>query len=145
MTEVPRVTGVTRSSEMRGELLTTALCPISAKLTSCRGVPVVKASQESSAESKAKRDAATADALAKAKAMVEAEQKKSAGKDGEMAELKERVAEVEAETPENGIKSEAVKGEKDKKRAREGDDEAGPEPKKVDSKSEAVEATNGQS
>ncbi len=74
--------------------------------------------------------------------MVEAEQKKSADKDGEIAALKEKVAKSETKTSENGVKSEEVNGAASKKRAREEDEEAAPDLKKVDTKSEAVKATS---
>lgn len=123
------------------------------------GVPVVGTSDlksDKSPENKAKREAATAEALAKAKAMVEAEQKKSAKSDKSEAEAgKEepadkgdvatgRKARVEpgAEQPVPGSKSEEVDGVESKKRAREDDDETGPEMKKVDSKAGPVQ-TNG--
>jgi hypothetical protein len=125
------------------------------------GVPVVGTSDpklDKSPETKAKREAATADALAKAKAMVEAEQKKSAKSDKSKAEAekeepadKDDVAtgqkakvEPETEQPVPDRKSEEVDRVESKKRAREGDDETGPEMKKVDSKAEPVQ-TNGHS
>ena len=123
------------------------------------GVPVIGTSDpksDKSPENKAKREAATAEALAKAKAMVEAEQKKSAKSDKSEAEAeKEEPAdksdvatdqkakvEPEAEQPVPDSKGEEVDGVESKKRAREDDDEAGPEMKKVDSKAEPVQ-TNG--
>ena len=135
-----RATKVTESSEMRGELSTAALSLVFSKLICHRGVPVVGSSEATPAQVKAKRDAATADALAKAKAMVEAEQNKSADKVGEIAGPKEVVAESGMETSENGIRHKELNGSKEKKRAREEDDEAEPEAKKVDIKSETEKA-----
>ena len=78
--------------------------------------------------------------------MVEAEQKKSAKSDKSEAEVeKEELADkgdVAAGRPVPNSKSEEVDGVESKKRAREDDDEVGPEMKKVDSKAEPVQ-TNG--
>jgi hypothetical protein len=128
-------------------------------LTCIRGVPVVGTSDvksDKSPESKAKREAATADALAKAKAMVEAEQKKPAkpeteGEKKEPAD-KEDVAtdqetkpsEQDAETSVPHNKSEGAEEVQSKKRVREQDDEGAREAKKVYTKAKPVE-TNGHS
>ena len=110
------------------------------------GVPVIGTSDpksDKSPENKAKREAATAEALAKAKAMVEAEQKKSAKSDKSEAEAeKEEPADkgdVATGQKAKVDKSEEVDGVESKKRTREDDDEAGPEMKKVDSKAEPVQ------
>ena len=111
---------------------------------------------DKSPESKAKREAATADALAKAKAMVEAESKKSARSETE-AETKEpaekddvavdqvaKSSELDRKASETNGKSEEVGVSGSKKRAREEDGEDGPEMKKVDTKTEVLEAVDGQ-
>lgn len=104
-------------------------------------MPVVQASEDTPAESKAKRDTATADAIAKARAMVEAEDKKSAVENGDVSKSEEKAAKVEPETKtgeSGGAKSEELNGDSAKKRAREEDEEAGPVVKKVDTKSETA-------
>src|SRR4051812_21074079 len=104
---------------------------------SSSGVPVVgtgDTKSDKSPESKAKREAATADALAKAKAMVEAEQKKSA-KSETKATTDETVNpdHITTDQEANG-KSEEVGVPGSNKRLREEDEEGRPEAKKVDRK-----------
>jgi hypothetical protein len=157
--EAARATG---EREIIGELKNSCVfCFVLQLLILNSGVPVVGTSDlksDKSPENKAKREAATADALAKAKAMVEAEQKKSAKSDKSKVEAEKeepankddvatgQKAKVEsgAEQPVPDSKSEEVDRVESKKRAREGDDDAGPEMKKVDSKAEPVQ-TNGHS
>jgi hypothetical protein len=129
---------------------------VSQCLTLSSGVPVVGTSDpksDKSPENKAKREAATAEALAKAKAMVEAEQKKSAKSETEVK--KEGSADkddvttgqkvkVEPEAEQPVPDSKEVDRVESKKRAREDNDEAGPDMKKVDIKTEPVQ-TNGHS
>jgi hypothetical protein len=131
---------------------------VSQCLTLSSGVPVIGTSDpksDKSPENKAKREAATAEALAKAKAMVEAEQKKSAKSEAEVKKEgsadKDDVTtgqkvkvEPEAEQPAPDSMSKEVDRVEGKKRAREDDDEAGPDMKKVDIKTEPVQ-TNGHS
>ena len=102
-------------------------------------------------DSKAKREAATADALAKAKAMVEAEQKKSIKSehsvdDGDVATTqKTEPLESDTKTSTRDSRCEETGEVQSKKRAREeegGGDGAPPEAKKVDTKLEPV-VTNG--
>lgn len=111
-------------------------------LTCYRGIPTVK----SSASPKPKNDSGRDEALAKAKAAVEAESKKDADKQQAAdnvetteqngnADVSKKTADAVAESVQADV--EATAG---KKRAREDDDgeaEAGREAKKVDSKSES--------
>jgi hypothetical protein len=124
-------------------------------LTLNSGAPVIGTSDpnsDKSPENKAKRDAATAEALARAKAIVEAEQKKSdADAEKEESADKDDVAtgqkakiEPDSKQPLPDSENGGVDGVESKKRAREDDDEAGPEMKKVDCKAEPVQ-TNGHS
>jgi hypothetical protein len=146
--EAAEVIGV---KEITGKLETLRLCILYCSLIHVRGVPVVgtsEAKSDKSPESKAKREAATAEALAKAKAMVEAQQKKSANSKTE-AETKEPtdrdgvIMDQQAKLSEPDAKNSATEG-RSKKRAREEDDETGPEAKKVDVSAEPV-AANGHS
>jgi hypothetical protein len=94
-----------------------------------RGIPVVKETTE--ADSKAKRDAAKAEALAKAKAIVEAQSKKT-GDDETGEEAKQANIEAIAD-----IITGDADGTASKKRAREDDEgDAERELKKVDTKTE---------
>jgi hypothetical protein len=154
----------TERIEIVGERKISRLQDLFKGLTCARGVPVVGTSDaktDNSPDSKAKREAATADALAKAKAMVEAEQKKSIKSETE-AETKQSVDKDDVATaqetklaePDTKTSAPAIKGEESgeaysKKRAREGEqeeesDSAPPKAKKVDIKDEPVVA-NGHS
>lgn len=124
-----------------------------------RGVPVVGTSDvksDKSPEAKAKREAASADALAKAKAIVEAEQKKAGHVEMEaetnQAAIKDDVAiKQEANFVDSDTKRSAPDREakgasevQNNKRAREEDDDEAPGAKKVDTKDEPLD-TNGHS
>lgn len=116
------------------------------------GVPIVETTETSSKDDKstqAKREAATADALAKAKAMVEAENAKAEPEverkqdnDGGDEAVEEKVeAKVQTEVPgatNDGAAEKPESSSPSKKRGRdETEDEGGlPEAKRVDSKVE---------
>ena len=106
---------------------------------SLRGVPIVKTGGEDSSPEATKKDAATADALAKAKAAVEAEQKKE-----QDAKAKPTEAGGSMEIKE-AAGSEETNGSAARKHEREEDDEELPVAKKADCKPGAVEVIEAQS
>jgi len=114
-----------------------------------RGLPIVRATEDKTAENKAKRENATSDALAKAKAMVDAENKKQAEKQGgaDTVGNSEHEGRTNTRTKAADVVPESAKAETEevasKKRGRDdinGDGER--QAKRVD-KSEAVEVVNG--
>ena len=108
-----------------------------------RGIPVIKETEEGE-DNKFKRDAQRADAIAKAKAMVDAENAKQKTVDDVEATEQNGEADVkkdEAKTVADSIKAD-VEATTGTKRAREDDEgDAERELKKVDTKSEAVQAS----